>query len=58
MGPYIHHPIPEIKRYANQSESVENILVDRDSTKVVVENALGDLERWFDESSFLQVPQQ
>jgi len=45
LGPYIHHPIPEIERYANQSEWVENALVDRDSTKVDVENALCDLER-------------
>ena len=45
LGPYIHHPIPEIERYANQSEWVENTLVDRDSTNVDVENSLCDLER-------------
>ena len=40
LGPYIHHPIPEIEIYANQSEWVENTLVDRDNTKVDVENTL------------------
>ena len=45
LGPYIHHPILEIERYASQSEWFENTLVDRDSTKVDVENTLIDLER-------------
>jgi len=57
LGPYIHHPIAEIERYANQSKWVESTLVDRDSTKVDVENALCDIERQFDESLFLQVPE-
>lgn len=58
LGPYIHHPIPKIEKYANQSEWVENTLMDRENTKVDVENALCDLERQFDESSFLQVLQE
>ena len=45
LGPYIHHPIPEIERYANQSEWVKKTLVDSDSTKADVVNALCDLER-------------
>lgn len=45
MAPYIHHRIPEIEKYANKLEWVENILVDRDSTEVVVENVLIDLEK-------------
>ena len=45
LWPYINHLIPKIERFANQSEWVENTLVDRDSTKVDVENALCDLER-------------
>ena len=45
LGPYIHHPIPEIERYANQSEWLKNTLIDKDSTKVDVENTLFDLER-------------
>lgn len=53
MDPYIHHRIPKIEKYANQLEWVENTLVDRDSTEVVVENALIDLHKWFDEGSFL-----
>ena len=56
MAPYIHHQIPEIEKYANQLEWVENTLVDRDSTEVAVENTLIDLEKQFDEGSFLQVP--
>ena len=56
LGPYIHHPILEIERYANQFEWLENTLIDRDNTKVDVENTLCDLERQLDESSFLQVP--
>ena len=48
----------EIERYANQSEWLENTLIDRDNTKVDVENTLFDLEKQLDESSFLQVPEQ
>jgi len=35
---------------------VENNLVDRDNTKVAVENSHIDLEKRLDEVSFLQVP--
>jgi len=49
MTPYIHHRIPEIEKYANQLEWVENTLVDRHSIEVVVENALTDLEKRLDE---------
>lgn len=58
LGPYINDPIPEIQRYANMFEWLENTLLDRDSTKVDVENTLIDLERQLDENKFLQVPQQ
>ena len=58
MGPYIHHPILEIERYENQSQWLENTLVDRDNTKVDVENALRDLERQFDEILFMWVLEQ
>lgn len=40
LGPYIHHPIPEIERYSSQSKWLENTLIDRDNTKVDVENTL------------------
>jgi len=53
LSPYIHHQIPEIEKYANQLEWVENTLVGRDIRKVVVENALIDLEKILDEGSFL-----
>jgi len=53
LGPYIHHPIREIERYANQSERLENNLVHKDNTKVDVENTLIDLKRQLDERSFL-----
>ena len=56
LSPYIHHRIPEIEQYPNQLEWVENTLVDRDSTEVVVNNVLIDLERRLDEDSFVQVP--
>ena len=36
LGPYIHHPIPEMERYENQSEWLENTLVDRDNKKLDV----------------------
>ena len=55
MSPYIHHRIPEIKQYANQLEWVENTLVERDSTEIVVNNVLIDLERRLDDDSFVQV---
>jgi len=58
LGPYIHHPILEIEIYENQSEWVENTLVDRDSIKVDVENALCELEIYFDKISFFQAPEQ
>lgn len=52
LAPFIHHPIPEIEAYANQSEWVEGTLIDQDSTKINIENALIDLEKWHDEGSF------
>lgn len=55
LGPFIHHPIPEIEAYENKIEWVENTLVDSDSTRVDVENALIDLEKQLNESTFLQV---
>jgi len=55
LEPYIHHPIPEIESYANQSVWLQNTLIDIDSTKVDIENTLIDLERQLDERSFLQV---
>lgn len=58
MAPYIHHCIPEIEKYANQLQWVENILEDRDNTEVVLENTLLELENQLDENSFLQVPPQ
>ena len=56
IAPYIHHRIPEIEKYANQLEWVENTLEDRDSIEVAMENTLIDLEKQLDEGSFLQVP--
>jgi len=53
LGPFIHHPIPEIKAFANQLEWVEGTLVDQDSTKVDIENALIDLDKQLDEGYFL-----
>jgi len=53
LGPYIHHPIPELEAYANQSKWLENTLIYRDSTKVDIENTLIGLERQLDESSFM-----
>jgi len=35
---------------------VEGTLIDRDSTEVVVDNVLMDLDRRLDEDSFVQVP--
>lgn len=45
LGPFIHHPIPEIEAYANQLEWVEGTLVDQDSTRIYIKNALIDLEK-------------
>jgi len=50
--------MPEIEQYANQLEWVENNLVDRDSTKIDVNNVLIDLDRRLDEDSFVQVPEE
>lgn len=58
LGPFIHHPIPKIEAYANQTKWVEGTLVDQDNTRVDKENALIDLERKLDEGSFLQVSNQ
>jgi len=55
LSPYIHHRIPEIEQYSNQLEWMENTLIDRDSTEVVVDNVLIDLERGLDEDSFVLV---
>ena len=41
----------EIEKYSNQSEWLENTLID-------VENNLIDMEKQIDTSSFLQVPSQ
>jgi len=56
LSPYIHHRIFEIEQYANQSKWVEGTLIDHDSTKVVVDNVLMDLDKRIDEDSFVQVP--
>jgi len=56
LGPFIHHPRPDIERFANQSEWLENTLIEMDNTVVDVENTLNDLEKYIDTSSFLQVP--
>ena len=45
LGPFIHHPIPEIEAYSYQTEWVEGTLVDQDNTRVDLENALIDLEK-------------
>ena len=57
MAPYIHHRIPDIEKYANQLQWVENTLEDRDNTEVAMENTLIYLEKQLDEDSFLQVPE-
>lgn len=44
LGPFIHHRIPKIEAHANQTEWVEDTLVDQDNTIVDVENALINLE--------------
>ena len=53
LGPFIHHPIPEIEAYANQTKSVEGTLIDQDDTRVDVENALIYSEKHLDDNSFL-----
>jgi len=53
LGSFIHHPLPEIEAYSSQTEWVEGTLVDQDSTRVDIENALIDLEKQLDEGSFL-----
>jgi len=53
LGPFIHHPIPHIEAYSNQSEWVEETLVEQDNTKIDIENALIDLEKQLDEGCFL-----
>ena len=45
LGPFIHHPRPDIERFANQSEWLESTLIDMDSTIVDVENILINVER-------------
>lgn len=55
LGPFIHHPIPEIEAHENQTEWVKGTLVDQDSTRVDIENALIDLEKYLNDKSFLQV---
>lgn len=57
LGPFIHHPTMDIERFSNQSEWLENTLIDMDSIVVDVENTLIDVEKQIDESSFLQVPE-
>lgn len=48
LGPYMHHPRPAIKQFANQFEWLENALIDMDNIVVDVENTLIDLEKQFD----------
>ena len=55
LGPFIHHPIPEIEAYENQTEWVECTLVDRDITRVDVENALIDLENQLDDKFLMSI---
>jgi len=45
LGPFIHHPKPDIERFSNQSKWLENTLIDIDSTVVDVENTLIDVEK-------------
>ena len=55
LGPFMHHPIPKIEAYANQTKWVEGTLVDQDISRVDIENTPIDLERQPDEGCFLQV---
>ncbi|MCY6524936.1 hypothetical protein, partial [Actinobacillus pleuropneumoniae] len=34
LGPFIHHPRPDIEQFSNQSEWLENKLIDMDNTVV------------------------
>lgn len=52
-APYEHYSVLEIERYANQTEWLENTLVDKDSTIIDVENALYDIEQQIYLSEFL-----
>ena len=56
LGPSIHHPKPHIKGSSNQSEWLENTLIDMDNIVVDVENTLIHVQKHIDTSSFLQVP--
>jgi len=55
LGPSIHQPRLDIEKFVNQSEWLENTLIDMDSTVVDVENTLIDVEKQIEQSSFLQV---
>ena len=57
LGPFIHHPRPDIERFANQSKWLENTLIDMDNAVVDAENILIDVEKQIDEISFIQVPE-
>lgn len=57
LGPFIHHPRPDIEQFANQSEWLENTLIDMENIVVDVENTPVDLEKQIDQSSFLQIPE-
>jgi len=45
LGPFIHHPTLDIKRFANESKWLENTLIDMDNIVVDVENTLIDVEK-------------
>ena len=45
LAPFIHHHRLDIERFSNQSEWLENTLIDMDSTLVDVENTLIDVEK-------------
>lgn len=53
LGPFIHYPRPDIERFYNQVEWLENTLIDVENTIVDVENTLIDVEKKIDEISFL-----
>jgi len=55
LGTFIHHPGLDIDRFSNQSECIENTLIDMENTVVDVENTLIDVEKKIDTSSLLQV---
>jgi len=54
--PFIHDLRLDIERFSNQSEWLENTLIDVENIVVDVENTLIDAEKKIDTSSFLQVP--